>query len=149
MQNKKIKLWALSITSYNCKVEYIEFRFNSCADLLSRLPDVTPKCVQEDQSEYDEPDIKDNFFEVNVFNSNTFSPKKTAKCEENECDELSKPFIDLPQEINIKESQRKDYQIQKIKRSEKGTTITEERKFLEVDGFMYYLSDGDLEGPKL
>ena len=39
MQNKKIQQWALSIAGYNCKIEYIEGRFNCCADLLSRIPD--------------------------------------------------------------------------------------------------------------
>lgn len=58
MQNKKFQLWALSIAVYNCKVEYIEGRFNCCADLLSRLSTVNPECEEEEQSEHEEPDIK-------------------------------------------------------------------------------------------
>ncbi|XP_065928361.1 uncharacterized protein [Magallana gigas] len=151
MQNKKIQLWALSIAGYNCKVEYIEGRFNCCADLLSRLPTVNLECEEEEQSEHDEPDVKDNFFEVNVLNSNAFSPKRLARCEVKQHDELVKPFIDLPEEINIKDSQQHDEQIKKLKnRLNKGTaTATEEKKFLEIDGLMYYLSDGDSDGPKL
>ena len=38
MQNKKIQLWALGISGYNCKIEYIAGPENTCADLLSRLP---------------------------------------------------------------------------------------------------------------
>lgn len=131
MQNKKIQLWALSIAGYNCKVEYIEGRFNCCADLLSRLPTVNLECEEEEQSEHDEPDVKDNFFEVNVLNSNAFSPKRLARCEVKQHDELVKPFIDLPEEINIKESQQHDEQIKKLKnRLNKGTaTATEEKKF--------------------
>lgn len=35
-------------------------------------------------------------------------------------------------------------------RPRKGTaTTTEEKKFLQIDGLMYYLSGGDAEGPRL
>ena len=42
--------------------------------------------------------MKDNFFEVNVLNSNAFSlsPKKLAACQIKQSDEVLKPFIDLP-----------------------------------------------------
>lgn len=45
-------------------------------DLLSKLASPTSEGEDEEQSQYayDEPDIKDNFFEANVFNSNAFSP---------------------------------------------------------------------------
>lgn len=79
MQNKKIQSRALSIAGYNCQVKYIEDRFNCCTDILSRLSDVTPKCELEDQSEYEEPDIKDNFFEIDVFYFNTFFTKEDGK----------------------------------------------------------------------
>ena len=39
MQNKKIQLWASGLSGYNCKVEYISGPENTCAYLLSRLPD--------------------------------------------------------------------------------------------------------------
>ncbi|XP_052710929.1 uncharacterized protein LOC128185352 [Crassostrea angulata] len=119
--------------------------------LLSRLPTVNLECEEKEQSEHDEPDVKDNFFEVNVLNSNAFSPKRLARCEVKQHDELVKPFIDLPEGINIKESQQHDKQIKKLKnRLNKGTaTATGEKRFLEIDGLMYYLSDGDSEGPRL
>lgn len=46
MHNKEIQLWALSIVGYNCKVEYIEGRFNCCADILFRLPTVNPERIR-------------------------------------------------------------------------------------------------------
>eukprot|EP00105_Crassostrea_gigas_P025107 XP_011445573.1 PREDICTED: uncharacterized protein LOC105340996 [Crassostrea gigas] len=118
---------------------------------LQKLPTVNLECEEEEQSEHDEPDVKDNFFEVNVLNSNAFSPKRLARCEVKQHDKLVKPCIDLPEEINIKESQQHDEQIKKLKnRLNKGTaTATEEKKFLEIDGLMYYLSDGDPEGRRL
>ena len=36
MQNRKVQIWVLSISGYNCKIEYIEGTPNSVADLLSR-----------------------------------------------------------------------------------------------------------------
>ena len=39
MQNRKIQMWALGMAGYNCKVEYIEGKTNTCADLLSRHPE--------------------------------------------------------------------------------------------------------------
>lgn len=48
-------------------------------------------------------------------------------------------------------SKKVDEQINKLKnRLNKGTTTTtEEEKFLEIDGLMYYILDGDSEGPRL
>lgn len=149
MHNKQIQLWPLSIAEYKCKVEYIEERFNWSADLLSRLLSATSE-GEEEQSEFDKPDVKENFFEVNVLNSNAFSPKRLAKCEV-KLEELMKPFVDLPEEVVIKESQQDDEQIKKLKYLLiKGTaTATEEKKFLEIDGLIFYLSDGDSEDPKI
>ena len=39
MQNKKIQLWALGMSGYNCTVEYMAGKSNTCAELLSRHPD--------------------------------------------------------------------------------------------------------------
>ena len=38
MKNKKIQLWALEISRYNCHTEYIPRTQNTCANLLSRTP---------------------------------------------------------------------------------------------------------------
>ena len=39
VQNKKVQLWALGMARYNCRIEYIPGKTNTCADLLSRKPD--------------------------------------------------------------------------------------------------------------
>ena len=36
--NKKIQQWALRLSGYNCRIEYLAGRENTCADLLSRIP---------------------------------------------------------------------------------------------------------------
>ena len=46
---KKIQLWALSMSDYNCTIEYIAGTTNTCADLLSRHPDNVKK-ISDDQS---------------------------------------------------------------------------------------------------
>lgn len=60
MQNKKIQLWVLDITGYNCKIEYIAGTENTCADLLSRTPQNSE--ITTDMTG-DEPDINDKAFE--------------------------------------------------------------------------------------
>ena len=83
MQNKKIQLWALSMSEYNCTTEYIAGTTNTCADLLSRHPDKVNKLeensVNEDVELEKVLDVNDNLFQVNVLNSNQFDPKTFAR----------------------------------------------------------------------
>ena len=85
MQNKKIQLWALSMSGYNCSIEYIAGSTNSCADLLSRHSDNVQKASDIQNSEEVEDqtvlDVNDNLYEVNVLDSNQFDPKTFASCE--------------------------------------------------------------------
>ena len=48
MQNKKIQMWTLSLSGYNCSIEYIEGTTNTCADLLSRHPDKVSETLNSD-----------------------------------------------------------------------------------------------------
>ena len=77
MQNKRIQLWALGIAGFNCKIEYIAGTDNSCADLLSRIPQNAG--VTQDKETYD-MDISDKAYKINALNSNRFSPKQYARC---------------------------------------------------------------------
>ena len=49
VKNKKIQLWALSMSGYNCTVEYIAGTTNTCADMLSRHP-ANVKKTSDDQN---------------------------------------------------------------------------------------------------
>jgi hypothetical protein len=70
MKNKKIHLWALSIAGYNCQIEYIPGTENTCADLLSRTPQTTePFEKQTENEKQSDPDIHDNFLEINFVKS--------------------------------------------------------------------------------
>ncbi|CAC5360922.1 unnamed protein product [Mytilus coruscus] len=68
MQNKKIQLWALNITGYNCTIQYIPGPQNVCADFMSRLP----SDVKRNENPDPYPNISDNTYEINVINSNRF-----------------------------------------------------------------------------
>ena len=87
MQNKKIQMWALSMSGYNCSIEYMVGTTNTCADLLSRRPDNVKKTLdvhlhegvetQDDKTVLDE---NDKLYEVSVIDSNQFDPKSFASC---------------------------------------------------------------------
>ena len=51
MQNKKIQLWALSMSGYNRSIEYIAGTTNTCADLLSRHPDNVSRALGSQENE--------------------------------------------------------------------------------------------------
>ena len=155
MNNKKVQLWALILAGYNCKVEYIEGRLNCCADLLSRLPTGEDSNLESardtDELEVD-LDLDDRTLQVSVLNSNTFVPKEFAKCELQEHEDLVKPFVDLPEDINILKEQNSDSTLSELKsRIETGkATKTESEKYLETgDGLTYYLSYADSEFPRM
>ena len=84
IQNKKIQLWALGISGYNCKIEYIAGETNYCADLLSRTPhrDEANETDEENISPY----INDNVYEINTINYNAFNLKTFVSCEVEEAD---------------------------------------------------------------
>ncbi|CAC5394092.1 unnamed protein product [Mytilus coruscus] len=86
-------MWALGISGYNYKIEYISGTENTCVDLLSRAPS---KNGHHSETSEIEIDINDKAFEVNTLNSNQFNPKHFASCKlfENKNDdvELTKTF---------------------------------------------------------
>ena len=77
MQNRKVQTWALNISGYNCSIEYIKGRDNTCADLLSRAPSSSNPPDDND----DIPDVNDNTYEIGVINSNQIDPKQLASCD--------------------------------------------------------------------
>ena len=88
MQNKKIQLWALGLSAYNSKVEYIEGVQNTCADLLSRSPQGSKDSPTDHTYE---PDVPDKAFGINVINSNELNPKDYVSCSVTEPEGLTVP----------------------------------------------------------
>ena len=85
MQNKKIQHWALSMSGYNCTIEYIASTTNTCADLLSRHPDSVKKTSDdqncEDVEDQTVQDVNANLYEINVLDSTQFERKSFASCD--------------------------------------------------------------------
>lgn len=59
MQKKKTQLWSLGIAGYHCRIEYIAGTENTCADLISRKPEVNGSVSETKPLE---PDINDITF---------------------------------------------------------------------------------------
>jgi hypothetical protein len=74
MQNKKIQLWAMCITGYDCTVEYMAGTENSCADLLSRI-DHSLLGDDSDRSTEAGPDVSDKTYQIETLDSSQFNPR--------------------------------------------------------------------------
>ena len=141
MQNKKIQLWSLSIAGYNCSVDYIKGTTNCCADLLSRIPDNENDVKQLEKNNTQQPiDIDDRTFEINTLNSNKFKPRKYASCQIDDLDDLKKPELELPEEIDIKFEQEQDDTINSLKKrlQSDNATKTEQERHIIIDDLVYF-----------
>ena len=103
-------MWALSISGYDCSIEYIAGTTNTCADLLSRHPDNVKKTLDvhlqkevETQDDKTVCDVNDNLYEVSVIDSNQFDPESFASCtlpnddtlEKCDCSDFEKNVFDM------------------------------------------------------
>ena len=148
MQNKKIQMWALSMSGYNCSIEYIEGTTNTCADLLSRHPDkVNETQNSEEEVELDQTvlDVNNNLFEINVLDSNQFDPKSFASCnlpdegsfEKCDCSDFEKNCFDM------KVEQSKDDDLLEIRsmilHGKESKDV--QKYYLLEDGLVYFISN--------
>ena len=149
MQNKKIQLWALSMSGYNCTIEYIAGTTNTCADLLSRHPDNVRKTSDDQDCEEVEDqtvlDVNDNLYEINVLDSTQFEPKSFASCdlpndesfEKCDCSDFRKGGFDMKCE------QTRDDDISEIRSMILNGKESKDvqKHYLLVDDLVYYLSN--------
>ena len=140
MQNKKIQLWALGIAGYNCKIEYIKGTDNSCADLLSRIPQSAGLTQENDTYE---PDISDKAYEINALNSNRFDPKEFASCKLPPSDLIEKPT--LGEEVDIVTEQSKDTNLMELKIGLLNNKLlpSVQKRHVIIDNILYYISNVD------
>ena len=99
----------MSISGYNCTIQYLAGSENSVADLLSRVPSDT----KQDDSPLNDPDINSKTYEISALNSNRFTPKNYARCKPHFEDKVIKPT--LKSRPNMVEEQDKDKMILKLK----------------------------------
>ena len=149
MQNKKIQLWALSMSGYNCTIEYITGTTNTCADLLSRHPDNVRKTSDDQDCEEVEDqtvlDVNDNLYEINLLDSTQFEPKSFASCdlpndqsfEKCDCSDFRKGGFDMKCE------QTRDDDISEIRSMILNGKESKDvqKHYLLVDDLVYYLSN--------
>ena len=140
IQNKKIALWALSISGYNCRIEYLAGTENTVADLLSRVPDST--YVPEDSPLVD-PDISGKTYEIGVLNSNRFNPKVYARCQPEVDDRVVKPTISDSMDMSVE--QGNDVVLCQLKQGLINDSLKSSiaKRYLMLDNVLYYVSDPD------
>ncbi|GFN74253.1 retrovirus-related pol polyprotein from transposon [Plakobranchus ocellatus] len=97
--NRKIQIWVLHISAYECTIEHIKGENNVIADLLSRMPNDIHTAERHSQVE-SEVDVPDSTYRVEVLNSNQFEPRSDtayeAKKEETDLKDL--PGLDMKTE---------------------------------------------------
>lgn len=91
-----------------------------------------------------EPNVNDNTFEVSAINSNRIELKLFVNSDFKVPDDLIKPFVDLPENIDVQKLQKSDEQIVKLKERIKKRKATrfEVQIFFETEGLLYYLIYG-------
>ena len=62
---------------YNCKIEYVKWSKNSCADVLSRVTHDAILLAEDSPSKLE---INDNVYETGALNSNRFNPREYSGC---------------------------------------------------------------------
>ena len=155
MQSKTIQMWALSMSGYNCSIEYIEDATVTCADLLSRHHDKineTQNSAEEVDRDQTVLDVNDNLFEINVLDSNQFDRKSFASCnlpdeesfEKCDCSDFRKGGFDM------KVEQIKDDDISEIRSMILSGHESKDvqKHYLLVDGLVCFISNVD-DDPRL
>ena len=144
-KNRRCQSWAMTVNSYNCKIEYLRGKENVTADLLSRSPPLNDK---DDRTvENKESDDTMEQAEVAVLNSNHFDPADYIEVEPPLENTDPIPLLsDGPlRDLKLREEQEKDPEILEIKRKlEKGGNVSHLlRKYLIKDEILYYISQVD------
>ena len=142
MQNKKVSLWALTISSCRCKIEFLKGSENSVADLLSRVDD---NRSQNNDPLLDELDISNKTYEIGALNSNRFNPKEFARCKATFPDKVVKPSYRSG--LNMVEEQEKDDVILKLRQDLKKEKLSPavSRKYILLDNILYFISKVDTD----
>ena len=135
-------MWALGMAGYICKVEYIESKTNTCADLLSRHPENVGS--EKDRLEVDvDLDINDNIYQVNVLCSSNFDPKTYASCYLREKDSIEKYDLSDFKVFDMYVEQSKDDELMSLKsKIDSGDFGKDKQKHcFVVEHLLYYFSN--------
>ena len=144
MQNKKVQMWAMGMTGYNCQIEYIPGSTNVLADLLSRMPDghKGEACGEEVEPR----DVNDNTFEIGVLDSTGQSTKPYASYKGPEGLGERLESVEL-WGLDMEKEQNQDPDLVEIKRqmSRENAPKVVQKRYLLIDRVLYFLSHVDDE----
>lgn len=135
MKNRKIQMWAIAISSYNCKIEYIKGKENEQADMLSRL-------------DHSEETAELTSIEVGVINSQRIGVVKNSDMNRRDKDELTASKVSLP---DMEEEQKSDPELNKIRESLEDSSTSEavKRRYAVVNNLLYYLGKDEDDNPHM
>ena len=128
MKNKKVQLWGIIISGYNCSIEYVQGKKNTKADMLSRL---------HHTNDY-ETDLPGH--DINVINSDRINvTQEVNKIDDHDYDNLDIPTVDF----DTATEQDKDTNLLKLKQSiiDKTANDSSLRTHVVLDNTLYYMTD--------
>ncbi len=135
MKNRKVQKWAIDISSYKCRIEYIKGKDNEQADMLSRLSH-DDECADESTS-----------IEIDVINSNRVSAKHSVHDDDDVNVQVDEDKLDLP---DLAEEQKGDPELNKLRSAiENPLTSRSMKRYAVVDDLLYYLSNDDDVDPRM
>lgn len=134
MKNRKVQMWAIAISSYNCTIEYIRGKDNKRADMLSRLS-------HDVEAVENKPPL-----EVGVINSDRVTAVNDSDRDNVGKADYAVDKLDLP---DMAQEQMRDLELRKIKKNLDNPMTKEsvKRKCTVVDGLLYYLGHGEEDEP--
>ncbi|CAC5399405.1 unnamed protein product [Mytilus coruscus] len=148
--NRKIQLWALCISSYNCKIEWLSGAENTIADYLSRRPKNKiddPQTLEEiNENDNIEMDISNKAYEISTLNSNEFNPKEFSSCQYNDDDNVQVEDLKIKgYDIKYEQSLDKELSAIAIQLQNGKATKSVESKYILMDDILYFISKADSE----
>lgn len=148
--NRKIQLWALCISSYNCKIEWLSGAENTIADYLSRRPKNKmddPQTLEEiNENDNIEMDISNKAYEISTLNSNEFNPKEFSSCQHNDDDNVQVEDLKIKgYDIKYEQSLDKELSLIAIQLQNGKATKSVESKYILMDDILYFISKTDSE----
>ena len=132
MKNRKVQMWVIAISGYNCQIEYIRGNSNEQADMLSRLSG--DGCGEKTQSA-----------DVCMINSNRIEAKLPSV---DDSDKVAEDTSRLDLHDMVKEQQQ-NRELRKLKKTLDNPVTGEsvKRRYATVDRVLYYVNHDEEDDP--
>ena len=136
--NRKLQMWSVALSAYNCSIEYVEGKKNILADFFSRYTQPQNAISQT----------------INVINSNRINIRANVKVqdtsdvnEQHDNKDVETPVFDIPGNFDISHAQCNDPTVEKIRKQISNNTASEHVKqhHTIVNKILYYISTNDLK----